>query len=77
MTDEETPWTGCGAPPVNDSMPRIKVVVEQPVVFLRCPKCLGHLRKVEDVSKGQDGMFWDCPRCSIRLKIWEYFQGMK
>lgn len=41
--------------------------------FLQCPKCLGHLEKVRE---GKD-YYWDCPRCALRLKLWNYFPGSR
>lgn len=45
--------------------------------FLRCPVCVGIMDPVTDFGPGQDGLFYDCPRCSIRVKVWEYHRGMK
>ena len=45
------------------------------VIWLRCPKCLGHLKEVVDVAPGRRGMYYDCPACAIRLKMWKYHPG--
>lgn len=78
MVEEEAnarEWTGCGMPERPE--PEIPERPVQRVIWLRCPKCLGHLDEVTDFGKGQEGMFYDCPRCAIRLKMWEYHKGMK
>ena len=68
-------WDGCGMPEPTPSEWR-KLRPVDTVIWMRCPKCLGHLDEVKDFGKGQEGMFYDCPRCSLRLKVWRYHKGM-
>lgn len=43
--------------------------------IIRCPKCLWPAEPVKDFAPGQENLFYDCPRCSIRFKMWGYNQG--
>lgn len=53
--------------------------VEKPVddkLYPRCPYCLGHIEECTDVPANQRGMYYDCSRCGVRVKLWKYFKGM-
>ena len=77
MVEEEPnarEWTGCGMPELTPTEWR-KLRPVDTVIWFRCPKCLGHLEHQDDVHQGQRDLMWECPRCSLRMRIWKYHPG--
>lgn len=56
---------------LNDPMPRVRACVRDGIP--RCPYCLSQMESAPDIPR--DDRYYDCPSCSIRVKIWSYSAG--